>query len=182
MLTDPRGKSELAVRLRSPQGLSIGETFAFLSGLYFRGKIAYAHAFGDPLVITTDRGLVSPDTILHPGDLLDFARVDIATAGERHAAPLRRDAQRLDDTLPPDERVILLGSIATGKYTATLLDIFGERLLFPLEFVGRGDMSRGGLLLRCVHEKRELQYVPVAGAVVHGVRPPRLDPRTRPVR
>ena len=38
-------------------------------------------------------------------------------------------------------------------------------------------MSRGGLMLRCVSEARELTYVPVHGAVRHGQRPPRLDRR-----
>jgi len=42
-------------------------------------------------------------------------------------------------------------------------------------FVGRGDMSRGGLLLRSVRYEVELDYVPVAGAVRHGPRPPRLE-------
>jgi hypothetical protein len=37
-------------------------------------------------------------------------------------------------------------------------------------------MSRGGLLLRCVRDRRELEYVPVLGAVRHGPRPPRLEP------
>ena len=75
---------------------------------------------------------------------------------------------------------MLLGSIASPKYVDVLLDIFGERLLFPEAFVGRGDMSRGGLLLRCVASGEELTYVPVAGAVRKGARPPRLDPATRP--
>jgi len=52
----------------------------------------------------------------------------------------------------------------------------GERLKFPLDFVGRGDMSRGGLLLRQVREGRELEYIPVAGAVRHGARPAKLAP------
>lgn len=182
MLMNPTSEAPLARRLRSREGLPIGEAFAFLSGLYFRGKLTYARSFGDALVITTDRGLVPPETIVHRDDLVAFAKVDIATAGERHSAPLRRDALRLDDALPDDSPVVLLGSIATGKYTDLLLEIFGERLVFPGEFVGRGDMSRGGLLLRCVHEQRELDYVPVLGAVVHGSRPARLDPRTRPGR
>ncbi len=37
-------------------------------------------------------------------------------------------------------------------------------------------MSRGGLMLRCVSAAEELVYVPIAGAVRHGVRPPRLAP------
>jgi hypothetical protein len=41
--------------------------------------------------------------------------------------------------------------------------------------VGGGDMSRGGLLLRCVRAGRELVYVPVAGALRRGGRPARLE-------
>jgi hypothetical protein len=70
--------------------------------------------------------------------------------------------------------VVLLGSIATPKYTDVLLDVFGTQLRFPVDFVGRGDMSRGGLLLRRAAAGEELDYAPVAGAVVHGSRPPRL--------
>ena len=49
-------------------------------------------------------------------------------------------------------------------------------VLFPEAFIGRGDMSRGGLLLRCVRAREELTYVPVVGAVRHGPRPPKLAP------
>jgi hypothetical protein len=72
--------------------------------------------------------------------------------------------------------------VATPKYVEPLLEIFGERLLFPREFVGRGDMSRGGLMLRYASELKELTYVPVVGAVRHGTRPPKLakvTPRER---
>jgi hypothetical protein len=72
---------------------------------------------------------------------------------------------------------VLLGSIASAKYTGPLLGTFGDRLLFPKEFVGRGDMSRGGLMLRCVDTMTELTYVPVRGAERHGERPPKLAPR-----
>jgi hypothetical protein len=75
--------------------------------------------------------------------------------------------------------VVLLGSIASGKYADVLLGVFGERLLFPSAFVGRGDMSRGGLMLRCTDSGQELDYVPVATSVRHGERPPRLKPRRR---
>ena len=71
--------------------------------------------------------------------------------------------------------MVLLGSIATGKYVDALLDALGPRLLFPTDFVGRGDMSRGGLLLRSAREGRELDYIPVAGALRRGKRPPKLD-------
>src|SRR6266853_118967 len=49
--------------------------------------------------------------------------------------------------LPADAAIVLLGSIASAKYVEPLLAVLGERLLFPPSFVGRGDMSRGGLLL-----------------------------------
>ena len=61
-----------------------------------------------------------------------------------------------------------------AKYVDVLLDDLRRRLLFPVDFVGRGDMSRGGLLLRQAADGVELDYVPVAGATLHGARPPKL--------
>jgi hypothetical protein len=176
----------LARALREPPGAELGEVFSFLSGLYFRGKLAYANAFARPvagrpgaLVITTDRGLVSPAERVRIGDLRAFACVDIAAGDDRYVIPMRRDVEALAEWLAPGDDVVLLGSIATGKYVDVLLSILGDRLLFPAEFVGRGDMSRGGLLLRCVTDGRELAYVPVAGAVRHGAKPPKLEPLRR---
>ena len=186
MLLNPRAEFSLAVRLRAPDGAEIGEVFSFLSKLYFRGKLTYARAFASAvrdvpsiLVITADRGLVPPETRLRRDDLEQFCQVDISAGDERYLGPLRRDASALLSKLENDASVILLGSIATGKYVDALLDVFAERLVFPSEFVGRGDMSRGGLLLRSAREGRELEYVPVAGAVRHGKRPPKLDPAPR---
>jgi hypothetical protein len=183
MLLNPRAEFSLAVRLRGPEGAEIGEVFSFLSKLYFRGKLTYAHAFAATtrsvppiLVITPDRGLVPPDTRLRRDDLEQFSQVDISTQDERYLGPLRRDASELASKLEHDAGVILLGSIATGKYVDALLDVLGNRLVFPGEFVGRGDMSRGGLLLRSAREGRELEYIPVAGAVRRGKRPPKLEP------
>ena len=178
MLLNPAATFDLARRLRAPGGAPIGEVFSFLSGLYFRGKLAYATAFGEPaggLVITTDRGLVAPDTLVTPDDLLAFSNVDLAVAGERYIGPLRKHAEELASRLPGESLVVLLGSIATGKYCNTLTAIFGERLVFPSTFVGRGDMSRGGLLLRHARAGHELEYEPVVGAVRHGKRPPKLE-------
>jgi hypothetical protein len=185
LLTDPEARSELAVRLRASDGVPIGEVFSFLSSLYFRGKLTYARVFANPprgvrpaLVITADRGLMSPDERVRRDDLLAFAQVDIAGGDDRYLAPLRRDiaalARKVGRSL-----VVLLGSVATGKYVDALLDAFGERLVFPIAFVGRGDMSRGGLLLRHASEGRELEYVPVQGAVRRGQRPPKLEPLRR---
>jgi hypothetical protein len=107
-----------------------------------------------------------------------FARVDVSVDNPKYRRPLERSARALAAEIG-DCPVVLLGSIASPKYVDVLLSIFGERLLFPQEFVGRGDMSRGGLLLRCVAAAEELTYVPVAGAIRHGARPPKLDPATR---
>lgn len=183
VLLNGRADFELAVRLRS-QGASLGEVFSFLSGLYFRGKLAYARAFAAApagvagvQVITTYRGLLSPDEEIRISDIRAFGSVGIAATDPRFAVPLREDAQRLRARLPAGSRIVLLGSVATDKYTSVLLDVLGDDLLFPGEFVGRGDMSRGGLLLRCVDAGTELAYIPVRGAVRRGSRPPRLEPR-----
>jgi len=174
LILNPKAEFPLAKALREPPGVELGEVFSFLSGLYFRGKLAYARAFGaERLVITTERGLVSPETRVTRNDLCSFAEVDIGSGDERYLAPLRRDVTEL---VRRECEVVLLGSIATGKYADTLVAALGERLVFPREFVGRGDMSRGGLLLRQVREGRELDYIPVVGAVRHGARPPKLAP------
>jgi len=90
-----------------------------------------------------------------------------------------RDACRLAKKLSAECEVVLLGSIATNKYVEILERSLGDRLLFPAEFVGRGDMSRGGLLLRAVEAGEELAYRPVRGAERHGARPPKLPPKKR---
>lgn len=120
-------------------------------------------------------GLRPPDMKLTPALLRAMGEVEVESAG--FVVPLRRHAQRV--ARERTEPVVLLGSIATGKYLDTLLAIFGERLLFPGDFVGRGDMSRGGLLLRAAKSGDELDYRPVMGAARRGTRPPRL-PRARP--
>jgi hypothetical protein len=174
LLCAPRAAFDLARRLRAG-GATLGEVFTFLSGLYFRGKLAYAERFGLPLVITPHAGLRPADARVTPAALRAAARVDIHAGNPRYRRPLLASARAVARTLPPDAGVTLLGSIASDKYVGALLEVFGERLTFPAAFVGRGDMSRGGLLLRCVRAGVELDYVPVAGAVRHGPRPPRLS-------
>jgi len=176
LLFNPRAQFDLARRLRTPEGATLGEVFSFLSGLYFRGKLAYAERFGLPLVITTNTGLRPAGDRVTLDMLRSAARVDIKARNPRYRRPLLASAQTVAEHLGPDGAVTLLGSIASDKYVEALLSVFGERLTFPAEFVGRGDMSRGGLLLRCVRTAQELSYVPVAGAVRHGPRPPRLTP------
>lgn len=180
-LLSPKAQFPLALQLRAADGAPIGDVFAFLSGLYFRGKLTYARAFAahgsmSIRVITTNRGLLDPDERVRRRDLESFARVDLSRAGEAFLRPLRRDAEYLDDAIPGDANVVLLGSIASDKYVAPLLEVFGTRLVFPREFIGRGDMSRGGLMLRHAQSGTELEYIPVANAVRHGKRPPKLEP------
>lgn len=158
--------SALAQRLRTSEGAAIGEIFTFMSGLYFRGKMAYAGAFADPPdgvsgihVIVPGVGLVPPETAIDLKGLRAIARVRVDSDNRRFVGPLRRDAARLAEGIEPDTPVILLGSIATPKYLEPLSDVLGSRLRFPSEFIGRGDMSRGSLMLRCAAERRELAYV-----------------------
>ncbi len=172
----------LAVRLRET-GAPIGEVFSFLSGLYFRGKLEYGHAFArfrsaphGVLVITPGRGLIPPDRIVTIQDLREIAEVGVEPEEPRYRDPLIRDASELHSVLDREDRVVLLGSIATGKYVDVIEGVLDGRLRFPAEFVGRGDMSRGGLMIRCVLAKRELDYVPIAGSTRRGGRPPRLEP------
>jgi hypothetical protein len=181
MILRDEAEFELARRLRGKSGAPIADVFSFLSGLYFRGKIAYANAFARAargtsgvLVITPTRGLIDARTRIRLDDLREFAEVDIHQDDLRYRMPIERDARNLAMKLPAQTEVILLGSIATGKYVDVLLANFGERLRFPAEFVGRGDMSRGGLMLRCAADRQELSYLPVAGAIVNGKRPPKL--------
>jgi hypothetical protein len=176
LLFSPGASFDLARRLREPEGATLGEVFSFLSGLYFRGKLAYAARFGVPLVITTNAGLRPADDHVTLPLLRAAARVNIDAGNPRYRRPLLASARAVSETLGPDGDVTLLGSIASDKYVGVLLDVFGEHLTFPAAFVGRGDMSRGGLLLRSVREGVELDYVPVVGAVRHGPRPPRLTP------
>ena len=183
-----RAEFPLARRLRSADGAPLGDVFAFMSGLYFRGKLAYARCFTRPpdpddpmvaggvLVITPNAGLRGADVAVTRDGIQAFAGEPISLDNERYRHPLERSAQALRASIGPECDVVLLGSVASGKYVEVLSPVFGDRLLFPSSFVGRGDMSRGGLMLRCVESGLELDYVPIAGATRHGPRPPKLTP------
>ena len=165
--------------------LTLGDAFAFLSGLYFRGKLAYAGTFARPwpavpgmLVITPTRGLQPPDLPIDDALLDEFAAVNIAADDPRYYEPLAHDLARLAAAAPSDGRIVLLGSIATPKYAAPLALALGERLHFPADFIGRGDMSRGALMLRHAEAGSEMEYRPLgAGSRLRGRRPPKLAPR-----
>lgn len=185
-LLAPRRLSPLAQRLRQDEGVALGEIFSFISALYFRGKLTYARRFAVPPpdgtalagvhVITPSAGLRSPDTHVTLAALQQFAAEDIDAENAGYRRPLEQSASALEREIG-DCDVVLLGSIASSKYVDVLLSVFGDRLCFPADFVGRGDMSRGGLLLRSAASGIELSYVPVGGAVRRGARPPKLGPR-----
>ncbi len=180
-LRRPQAGGEAALRLRTGT-LTLGEAFAFMSSLYFRGKLAYARSVvarrgesATSLVITPTRGLLSPNTMASAALLEEFAATDIAAADTRYRVPLERDLAMLGARLAPAAQVVLLGSIASDKYVDVLAPALGPRLHYPPAFVGRGDMSRGGLLLRHAASGEELDYAPLTVvAPRHGPRPPKL--------
>jgi hypothetical protein len=178
MLLRPAADFPLARMVRTPQGAPLGEVFSFLSGLYFRGKLAYSRAFARPprglpgaLVISPTEGLRYPEEHVTVERLRAWAEVDIDIGDPRYLAPLTVHIEALAAATEPRCRIILLGSVATTKYVQPLLRVFGERLMFPPDFVGRGDMSRGALLLRAARMDHELPYAPVSQTPRKGVRP-----------
>ena len=197
-ITSDAAEFTLARELRGAAGAPLGDVFSFCSALYFRGKLAYARRFARPpdasdpsvgdgvLVITPNAGLMAADAHVTREGFRAFATEPIDVANDAYRGPLDLSARVALARIGQDCEVVLLGSIASGKYVDVLLPIFGDRLVFPTAFVGRGDMSRGGLLLRSVERGEELEYAPVAVAARRGQRPPRLErivarrPRTAP--
>jgi len=164
-LTSPDAGFDTAQRYRSPAGVPVEEAFAFLSSLYFRGKIAYARRFAKPpaglpgvQIIAPGCGFVPEGWPLTVKRLEALRRIPIDLKNPDYVVPMQEHARALREAVPQETRVVLLGSIATGKYVDLLLPVFGDRLLFPGCFVGIGDMSRGSVLLRAVREDRELEY------------------------
>jgi len=124
----PRATFALAAALRSPDGAPLGDLFTFVSGLYFRGKLAYARRFaqppdpGNPIVgdgvhvITPNAGLRSPDTLVTHAAVRAFARGDIDVDNRRYRRPLEASARTLLAEIGSDCDVVLLGSVASPKY------------------------------------------------------------------
>lgn len=166
-LMSPRATFDVAARYRSSDGVEISDAFAFMSALYFRGKIAYARRFAVPspvvggdgiLVITPGFGLVPQDWRINEDRMRRMRRIDIDVATRNYVRPLRDHADLLARALDDDAQVVLLGSVATGKYVDVLWPILGDRLRFPSAFAGLGDMARGGLMLRAARAGIELEY------------------------
>ena len=187
IVMNPRATFPVAIQLHSPAGATLGDVFSFVSGLYFRGKMEYATAFADPppgvsgsYILAPGAGLVEPGRRVTLEDLRKLASVPVDIREPAFTTPLEHHTRALAAATGPDCEIVLLGSVATGKYVNILSNVLGDRFRFPQEFVGRGDMSRGGLMLRCVDDRRQLTYVTVEGSARHGARPARLEPR-RPV-
>jgi len=166
-LLGSEAKSQLAQRLRQ-SGAPIGEVYQFISSLYFRGKLAYAEKFKNPppgvtgVHIITGAGLMLPETVVTLDELRRISATPIDAENSQYRLPLDRHLFQLRSLAGCETEVILLGSLATSKYLTPLLAVFGERLLFPEVFLGRGDMSRGSLLLRCCFAASPLTYLPAA--------------------
>jgi hypothetical protein len=177
MILAPEAVLPLARAVRSREGAPLGEVFSFVSSLYFRGKVAYAAAFGRPpddltgaLVISPGEGLRAVNEPVTAGRLRAWRDVEIDDRNQTFTRPLVEDAAALERAYGATTRFVLLGSVASNKYVSPLTEVFGDHLLFPPDFVGRGDMSRGALMLRAAREGRELAYRVVEGAIRRGAR------------
>jgi hypothetical protein len=185
ILTSDKANFALALKFRAGSA-TLGEIYSFISGLYFRGKMAYAAAFGtaphqspSAFVIVPGLGLLPPETVFSPEQLRATEQIEVDEDNPVHHDTLLAAAASLDRATGQQSSFVLLGSVASGKYTTALLKVLEHRLLFPAEFVGRGDMSRGGIMLRSAVSGQELTYIPVSGAQLRGPRPARLDPKQR---
>jgi len=162
-LISPNANFDAARLYRSPEGVPISIAFAFMSALYFRGKITYALHFADPtpdgvFIIAPGFGLVPYDWRITEERMKVMSKTDVDVRVRKYRKPLERDAAALANVIGADAEVVLLGSVASGKYVDILLPLLGHRLRFPAAFAGMGDMARGGLLLRAVRANRELEY------------------------
>jgi hypothetical protein len=177
LVFNPHAGFPLARALHGAGGAPLGDIFSFVSGLYFRGKAAYAAAFARPpddregaLVISAGEGLRSLNEPVTVPRLRAWADVEIDAGNDAFTEALVRDAGALELAYGATTRFVLLGSVASDKYVQPLTRVFGDHLFFPSDFVGRGDMSRGALMLRAAREGTELAYQPVESAVRRGRR------------
>lgn len=164
-LVSSRAKFDLALAYRDG-GVRIDDAFSFMSALYFRGKVAYSRAFATPdpgcegsaFVIAPGFGLVPMDWTINEERMEKMKRTVVDLKRPSYRRPLEKTARDLASSISPSTRIVLLGSVATGKYVDVLRPIFGDQFLFPRAFAGLGDMSRGGLMLRAARSGEELEY------------------------
>ena len=168
LLLNPAAKFALAAQLRSQAGAPLAQVFSFVSGLYFRGKVSYAERFGrapepapSALIISAGGGLCRLDEPVTAERLRDWMNVAVDARNPHFTAPLLRQAAALRDQHPETTRFVLLGSLASSKYTQPLSEALGAQLFYPAKLAGLGDMSRGALMLRAARHGLELDYLPV---------------------
>ena len=180
-LTSPRAGFGAAERYRSPEGVTIEEAFTFMSSLYFRGKIGYARHFAapPPELALGSRTTASWSSLpasgwcrracrITPEEMKKLRRTPVDLKSRAYCAPMKKHVEQLRDLAPdglggaPGQRRDrqVRGPAAAGPR---------DRLLFPRDFAGAGDMKRGGMMLRAVREDRELS-----------LRHPRRAPPPRP--
>src|ERR1043165_891625 len=112
-ILSPRASFALAAALRSDAGAPLGEVFAFVSGLYFRGKLTYARRFASPPerdnaivgagipIIPPNAGRRSPDTPIGQAAIKAFGRGDIDADNARYRRPLEASARALCALIGP---------------------------------------------------------------------------------
>src|SRR5689334_8072973 len=71
MLRRERAAFDLAHRFQKGEA-TLGEVYAFISGLYFRGKLAYGQRFGQSWVIVPGKGLVNPSEVFTEKDMSEI--------------------------------------------------------------------------------------------------------------
>jgi hypothetical protein len=166
-LTAPGAKFPAAVAFRSESGVAIEDAFSFMSALYFRGKAAYVRRFAPTpaaiQVIAPGFGLVPFGWTIDATRFTKLEKTPVDPASRSYRTPLEQHALSLAESVAPDGKVVLLGSVATGKYIDVLWPVFRERLVFPRCFAGLGDMSRGSIMLKASVSGEELDYVPIDG-------------------
>ncbi len=186
MVLNPSAGFPLAQALHSSAGAPLGDVFSFVSGLYFRGKMQYSQRFGalpggvsGGLVISPGEGLRFLHERVTAARLHEWAKVDVDAQNPAFTEELLGHCHELWRTLGESARYVLLGSVATDKYVEPLTQVFHQRLLFPIDFVGRGDMSRGALMLRAARTGVELDYAAVVSSARNGRRAPGITTRRR---
>jgi hypothetical protein len=137
LLLNKGSQFELAHRIRR-QGAPLGEIFSFISSLYFRGKLAYAKAFGNSppgmpsmLALTTSRGLLSPKTTITLNELIEMSGVPIDLGDSRYREPLVRDARALADHLPRAPRLFCSAVSQRENMSTHCLKFSDQTYCFP---------------------------------------------------
>ena len=92
-LLSPRAKSDAAQLYRTEEGVPIAIAFAFMSALYFRGKITYAIHFGgveNTFVIAPGFGLVPPTWCITEERMKTLSRTPVDVRKRNYRKPLER--------------------------------------------------------------------------------------------